>query len=289
MIKLDLHMHSTISDGTDKPSQLLKKVRQQKLNIFSLTDHDDCLGCETLETLLEPGDPLFIPGIEISAQKDGRKFHILGYGYSSEKSIMTDLTRHVHDIRIKKVSSHLDWLKKEHAFHFDEKDVAALMRLPNPGKPHIARMMMKTGRVSSISEGISEYLNRHETGYHDLTPEEAIQSILDAEGIPVLAHGIYGNGSQMLSAKELEDRIRFLISLGLMGVECYYSRYTKKEQTLTKKICSKYHLFATAGSDYHGENKSVLLGDTHLSVAEDDPDIMRFLSECRHHTVISKN
>ncbi len=277
-MKIDLHMHSTISDGTDTPRQLLELIRKSSLSVFSLTDHDDCLGGELIQTFLRPEDPVFIPGVELSAEIGPQKFHILGYGYDPKSSAISNVICKTHNIRMDKIHDHLDFLCKEYQITFPQEDIEQILRLPNPGKPHIAKLMVKYGYCRTLSEGISEYLDHNHTQFKDIGPEEAIRSILDAHGIPVLAHGIYGDGRQYLSADELEERIRFLKSLGLLGVECYYSRYTEKEQSLTKLLCSRYELLATAGSDYHGGNKNVFLGDTHLSSTHCDERIMHFLS-----------
>ncbi len=280
MGNIDMHLHSTVSDGTDSPAQLLEKLRRSSIEIFSLTDHDDCLGCEMIESFLMPGDPAFIPGVELSAEEDGRKYHILGYAYDTDSPVISNLAHRVHEIRMCKVQEYFSFLESEFHFSFSPEDIRRIQSLPNPGKPHIGNLMVKYGYVPSMPVGIRNYLDLHKSHYRDISPAEAVKSILDAKGIPVLAHGIYGDGRQSLDAEELSYRISYLHSLGLQGVECYYSRYTEAEQRLTRSICAEHHLFATAGSDYHGENKPVSIGEHTLKNASDDPDVLRFLEAC---------
>lgn len=277
MMTIDLHMHSTISDGTDTPAALLAKVRLLGLSVFSLTDHDDVQGCIDIRSQLRDGDPTFLTGIEFSTEEWQRRYHILGYGFDPQHEALQALIRKAHDIRLCKEQSHLDYLEGKHHITFSEEDVRALFSLPNPGKPHIANLLIKYGYTTSIPEGFSLYLNNFRCPYRDIAPEEAIEVITKAGGLSVLAHGIYAAGRKYLSEEELEERIRHLKELGLMGVECYYSRYTQKEQSLTKRLCSKYELYATSGSDYHGSNKAVVIGETHLEDAAQDADVMRFL------------
>ncbi len=277
MMTIDLHMHSTISDGTDTPAALLNKVRLSGLSVFSLTDHDDIQGCLDIQSQLQDGDPVFLSGIEFSTEEWSRRYHILGYGFDTEHESVRLLIRKAHSIRLLKEQSHLDYLEGAHHITFPEEDIQSLFALPNPGKPHIANLLIRYGYVSSIPEAFSLYLNNFRCPYRDITPEEAIAVIRQAGGISVLAHGIYGAGRKYLSDEELEERIRHLKTLGLQGVECWYSRYTQKEQSLTKRLCSKYELYATAGSDYHGTNKNVSIGETHLEDACQDAGILRFL------------
>ena len=103
-------------------------------------------------------------------------------------------------------------------------------------------------------------------GYHGserkLRPEEGINAILEADGIPVLAHGLFEDGTGHLTNEEMDERVKRLKGMGLMGLECYYSRYTKEQSDFMLSLAEKYNLLVTAGSDYHGKNKTVHLGET---------------------------
>ncbi len=281
-MRIDLHMHSTVSDGTDTPRQILENVKKENMEVFSLTDHDDVLGCEMIEAFHSEDDPAFICGIELSTQYGHNKYHILGYAYDTHNKSLSTLCRQVHDSRMRKLEGRLRELENVHHITFPDEDVSKLYRLPNPGKPHLANLLVKYGYSDSITEAIDGILSTYRSNIPDITPHEAIQTILDCDGIPVLAHGLFGDGQQHLSEQELDERVMYLKDLGLMGMETYYSRYTPEEQAFTLRIADKYNLLHTAGSDYHGTNKKVRIGENHILNAEEDPKIMEFLHDAEN-------
>ncbi len=283
-MKIDMHLHSSVSDGTDTPALLLENIRNTDIEIFSLTDHDDCLGCEMIQGFLEPGDPQFITGVELSAEEGGRKYHILGYAYDTNSRLISDLSRTVHEIRMQKLQGMLDFLRDNYGITFSEEDQKRLRHLPNPGKPHISNLMVRDGIVNSVADGIHRYLDKFHSGFKDISPEEAVSTILQAGGIPVLAHGLFGDGRQNLTEQELDDRVQYLKDLGLMGMECYYSGYSPENEAVARRVCEKYNLLATAGSDYHGRNKTVQIGEHHLADAMTDPRVREFLEICRERS-----
>lgn len=265
----DLHMHSVFSDGTDTPASLLKKVREAGIDLFSLTDHDSCDGCAQIQKILQPDDPAFIYGVEFSCRDSKGKYHILGYGYDPEKSSIIEAVQITHSARMDKAKNRLNFLKDNYGFVFSKEEQNEFFALENPGKPHLAKMMLARGYVADKTEAF-----RILGGYHGkeryLSPEEAIDAILFADGIPVLAHGILADGSKVLTEEEIEERISRLKGNGLMGLECYYSRFTQSQQDMMLGFAKTYNLFVTAGSDYHGANKAVKPGDTN----QPSPEVM---------------
>ncbi|MGN0405014.1 MAG: PHP domain-containing protein [Bariatricus sp.] len=266
----DLHMHSIYSDGTDTPSSLLQKVKAAGIDLFSLTDHDSCDGCVEMQKVLQPDDPAFIYGVEFSCRDGKGKYHILGYGYDPEKSSIIEAVQITHSARLDKAKNRLKYLEDQYGFVFSEEEQNEFFALENPGKPHLAKMMLARGYVTEKSEAF-----RILGGYHGkeryLSPEEAIDAILFADGIPVLAHGILADGSKVLTEEETEERISRLKVNGLMGVECYYSGFTDLQKNIMLKFAETYNLFVTAGSDYHGANKTVKIGNTN----QPSPEVMQ--------------
>ena len=113
MIKIDLHMHSTVSDGTDRPEEILEKVREAELSVFSVSDHD-AIKCSTIiPGLLKSGDPEFITGVEFSCKDEEGKYHILGYGYDPEAQAVQSLVEKSHSFRLEKVHVRLAFLRDE--------------------------------------------------------------------------------------------------------------------------------------------------------------------------------
>ena len=257
----DLHMHTAYSDGTDTPAALLKKVRDAGIDLFAITDHDSCDGCREMEKALTPEDPKFIYGVEFSCRDEKGKYHILGYGYDPDKSSIREAVRLTHEVRMDKAKNRLRFLEENYGFVFSEEEQREFLALENPGKPHLAKMMLARGYVKEKSDAFKIL-----DGYHGkeryLSPEEAIDAILFADGIPVLAHGILADGSKLLTEEETGERIERLKANGLMGLECYYSRFTEEQKNVMLNFAETYNLFVTAGSDYHGANKKVKLGDT---------------------------
>ena len=276
--KIDLHMHSAVSDGTDTPEEIIGRVKEAGIGLFSLSDHDAVKGCARVRARLQPGDPLFINGAEFSCKDEKGQYHILGYGYDENAPAISELVELGHGYRMSKFKKRLDFLKREFGFSFSEEDLEALFALDNPGKPHIGNLMVKYGFANSKEEAIDVYIDKFHAGSEYVRPEEAIGAIRKAGGVPVLAHPSYGRGDDLILGAAMEERLRRLTDLGLQGVEAFYSGFTKKIRDEVLSFAERFDLFVTAGSDYHGSNKLVRLGDTGLPEPEDYPrGLIRFL------------
>jgi len=283
---IDLHMHTLLSDGTDTPEQVLQRVREAGMTLFSVTDHDSIQSSRLLPPLLLEGDPGFLPGVEFSCRDELGKYHILGYGYAPDGPAIGTVVEKGHGLRMKKVSARLAFLADEFGFSFPEAEVDALLSLNNPGKPHIGNLMVQHGYAPSKEEAIRNYIDKLRLPNEYIRPEEAIEGILQSGGIPVLAHPAYGSGDQLILGEEMDSRIRRLMDFGLQGLEAYYSGFTDKLRRQILSFAERYGLYVTAGSDYHGANKLVQLGDTGLSGAADYPaGLLRFLDAVGQRTI----
>lgn len=280
---IDLHMHSTVSDGTDTPEELLALARGAGLSLFSVTDHDAIRGCVQILDALKPGDPRFIPGAEFSCRDEEGKYHILGYGYDPEAEGIRRVVELGHGYRMFKIRARLDFLRSEFGVTFPPEELEALLAMPNPGKPHIGNLMVKYGFARTREDAIRNYIDRVRFREQHVRPEEAIRGILDSGGIPVLAHPIYGDGDQMILGEELESRVRRLMEFGLQGLEGYYFELPDRLRQAVLSLAERYGLFVTAGSDYHGANKLNVLGDTGLETARPE-GLARFLDAIRDRT-----
>lgn len=270
-MKIDLHMHSRVSDGTDTPLELLGKVRDSGLEVFSLTDHDAIKGCAEIRPCIKDGDPRFITGAEFSCRDELGKYHILGYGFDAQSGAMPEFIESSHNIRMKKLEARLAFLKSEMGIGFPEEECRALLALDNPGKPHIANLMVKYGYAQSKEMAFQNVLNRLPVLTSYTRPEQAIEAILAGGGVPVLAHPAYGDGDQLILGNELEDRVRRLKEFGLMGLEAFYSGFTPQITNEVLDLADRYDLYVTAGSDYHGANKMIALGDIGMQSPETRP------------------
>ncbi len=282
MKKIDLHMHTTISDGTDSLEELITHIRQSGIELFSVTDHDSIDGGDLMPRLLTDQEdaPAFIRGVEFSCRDEYGKYHILGYGYDPQIPGIGEVVRLGHSFRMKKTRERLAFLQEEFGFAFSQDEIDGVLNMDNPGKPHIARLMISHGYARDIHEAISEYINKKRFKGMHVRPEEAIEGIRKSGGIPVLAHPVYGDGDQLIMDEELEGRIEYLIGFGLQGVEAYYSGFTLRMQEQVLQIAAEHGLYVTAGSDYHGTSKMVKLGDTNLEdIAEAPEGLHRFLED----------
>ena len=277
--KIDLHMHSTVSDGTDSPELIAKKVLAEKINIFSVTDHDAVKASEITAPIARESGITFIPGVEFSCKDKNGKYHILGYGFDPESKFIQDVVKQSHGYRIKKVVSRLDFLKSQYGFEFPEEEVSKLLSLDNPGKPHIGNLMVKYGYAESRGQAITEYINKKHFENEYVRPEEAIAGIIGGGGKAVLAHPFFGSGDELILGEDMENRILRLMEYGLCGLEAFYSGFSEKLTSEALSLAEKYNLYVTAGSDYHGENKLIKLGDTGLDAKTEFPDgLRRFLA-----------
>ena len=278
MKKTDLHMHTTMSDGSDTPDEIIEKVKSAGIEIFSVTDHDAVKGCTRIRQVLKGGDPAFITGVEFNARDEEGKYHILGYGYDPGAASINEVVDTGHAYRMKKVQARLDFMNEELGFSLPDDEVQSLLALNNPGKPHIANLLVKYGYVESKEEGIA-YIDRKHFKSEYIRPETAIKGILDSGGISVLAHPSYGSGNELIIREELRTRVERLVGFGLMGLEAYYSGFTKVLRNEVLALAEKYDLYVTAGSDYHGTNKLVELGDIGPDEGEYPVKIHDFLSK----------
>ena len=193
---------------------------------------------------------------------------------------MQSLVQNGHRLRMEKIRTRLAFLKREFGFGFSEEDLSALFAMDNPGKPHIGNLMVKYGYAKTKEEAIKGYIDKLQVGLDFVRPEEAIKGILGGGGIPVLAHPSYGNGDQLILGDDMDRRILRLMDMGLQGLEAFYSGFTKRIRQEVLSFAEKYGLYVTAGSDYHGSNKLIELGDTGLEPGVPWPEgLRRFLTK----------
>ncbi len=258
---IDLHMHSTASDGKDRPTVLLEKIKQLGIRCFALSDHDTVDGVREMEGLLEtePGIT-FIRGIEFSCISPSGKCHILGYGYDWDNPAFLDVLQKGADLRRRKLEQRLDFLRDEYHIEFEAEDVESMRRMGSVGKPHLAELMVKIGVVDSAADAINRYINHCPTLDSRLPAEEAIPAIRAAGGVSVWAHPYGGVGEKPLSDEEFQAQFKSLRDIGIQGLECCYSQYSMERVTFLEACAEEAGLCVSGGSDYHGRKKFPDLG-----------------------------
>lgn len=258
-MRADMHMHSHYSDGSDDLETLLKHVEENEIKTFSLTDHDTILGTIKIETMI-PDDLTFYRGIEFSAITKYREVHILGYNFDPNNPVLLETIEEGKRKRALKLENRLRYLKEQFNITFKQEDLDYLYSLNAVAKPHLGRMLMKYGYCDSISEGITKYINGCKVDHDRIDYKEAIHAIQEAGGIAVWAHPLGGEHVRHFEPWECERQLDLLLQEGLDGMECYYSRYTTKEEDYLLSLAHKHHLLISGGSDYHGKNKTVKMG-----------------------------
>lgn len=251
---VDLHTHSTASDGTLTPSQLVTAACEQGLKAIALTDHDTVAG---VAEALAKGEELgieVIPGVEISVDHPGGELHLLGYFLDLTCPQLQETLAKLQAYREQRNPQMIAKLQA-HNFDITMDEVTAVAGGTVIGRPHMAAVMVAKGYVSNTAEAFEKYLASGRPAYvkkQRLSPEEGINLVLAAKGIPVLAHPKY---LPEQSVPELDALIAKLKNLGLRGLEVVYTTHDSAEQHTYRQLAKKYNLIVTGGTDFHGANK----------------------------------
>ena len=276
---VDLHIHTTASDGSDSPNVLLENLRKCGITTFSVTDHDTIEGCLETEKLVTP-EFRFIRGIEFSCESPAGKCHILGYGFDPTHPAFQAALEEGRKLRQEKLETRLQYLRKELQVAVTEEEEAWLRSLESPGKPHFGRIVMAHGLADTIDAAIQKYISPCKIRRDRIEAELAVEAILAAGGIPVWAHPLGGEGEKPVTMEQFRQQLNQLMAYGIRGMECHYSRY---DQEYSDFLCchARIHgLLISGGSDYHGTNKRDLpLGRLRNDASEISPAQLTVLRE----------
>ena len=304
---IDLHVHSTKSDGTFSPKELVDYAIKKGLRAFALTDHDTVDGLEealdyarglkkrecsgnaeneqTKQTEQMDNVPEVIPGIEFSTEYQGRDVHILGLYINHNAPIFKEALQNFVDSRTLRNYKMCSLLQSA---GFDITYEKLLEEFPGAviTRAHYAKYLLSRGYIKSMKEAFDRYIGDRCPYYvprEKVTPAQAVKLILAADGIPVLAHPVL----YRMSDERLEELVAGLKEVGLMGIEAIYSTYTAGEEKKMRKLARKYHLLVSGGSDFHGENKPDLdLGNGYGKLAIPD-DILTDIQRSRKNLLFS--
>ncbi|CFX76504.1 PHP, C-terminal [Syntrophomonas zehnderi OL-4] len=245
----DLHVHSTASDGTCSPTEVVDEAIARGLAGIALTDHDTMEGLKTAAEYIKDNQFSleFIPGIEMNTELNENEVHILGYYVDADhlkvKRRLTEI-RSQRKERAQKMIAKLSDLGVKISYE----EVHRLAGSDLIARPHIARAMIAAGYVSSVKEAFDYYLGKEKPAYvkrYKFVPSEAIELIKQMGGIAVLAHpGLIRD----------QNLIPSIISLGIEGLEVYYPEHTPEQLAGFLQLAEQYGLLVTGGSDFHGNN-----------------------------------
>lgn len=255
MTRVDLHLHSNCSDGSDSVAELYNNIKRAGLEIFALTDHDTVEGCSEMTSLVEKGIK-FIPSVELTCKAGSIKCHILGYNCDYTNSTLLGLIAKGKDLRRKKLEVRINYLRDTWGIELTQEELEWLYSRKSVVKTHIANVLVKRGLAKDNLSAMQKYLDGCKSGDTRFTGEEAINAILSAGGIPVWAHPLGGEGEEHLSENEFMPKLQEMLKFGIKGLECYYSRYNSKEIDFLVKCANTNNLLISGGSDYHGSNKN---------------------------------
>ncbi|MSU41728.1 MAG: PHP domain-containing protein [Pedosphaera sp.] len=256
----DLHLHTFFSDGTYSPEELVAHASRVGLSAIALTDHDTVEGCARTAASARSAGIEFITGCEFTVGHGDRELHLLGYFLDLENAaLQTALTKYqaVRRDRIEQMIGRLNAL----GIPLREETVTQLVNCQAPGRPHLARALVKQGYCTSLDQAFQAYLKRGRPAWvpkDKMSSADAIQLVHAAGGVAVMAHpGI----------NHMDDVIPELAQLGLDGLECFYTRHSTAMTERYLAMAEAHGLLATGGSDCHGENKGrPLMGSVRLPI-----------------------
>lgn len=245
---IDLHTHSTASDGLYSPTDLLQQAQQVGLKVLALTDHDSTEGIPEASEAAQRLGIDFIPGIEINSDVDRGEIHVLGYYLEYQRPEFQATLKVLRDARVRRGQRMVELLN-EQGVNVSWERVRELAQ-GAVGRPHVAKALMEAGYVQSIPEAFDKYIGKGCPAYvprYKLTPEEAVRLINSANGLAVMAHPI-----NLPGLDQLQQWLPGLQKAGLVGLETYYGPYTHKDEQALLSLSKRYNLIPTGGTDFHG-------------------------------------
>lgn len=260
-MKIDLHIHTTYSDGAYSPEQVVDTALDCNLDVIALTDHDNILSHKVaMDYVKKQAYNLeIIPGVEINTIYKGYEVHILGYYMDTNNPDFVQLLKNQQQARINQTTQIVELLNKKAGIRVKFEDIKSLVAPGGSiGRPHIARAITAVGGVANVMEAYSKYINDSSPVYvtrKTVSPHDAVEIINEAGGIPVFAHPIDVDISEKLTKE--------LVSYGLRGIEAYHRKHSPAVVEYFSSLAEKYGLIITGGSDFHAPSMNhgaILMG-----------------------------
>lgn len=255
MTRADLHLHSNFSDGSDSIEKLAQHIKDSEIKIFALTDHDTVGGCAKMSQIIS-SKIKFIPSVELTTLAGAIKCHILGYNCDYNNIDLLNLIEKGKKLRRKKLEIRIKYLKDTWGIELTQQELDWLYSRKSVVKTHIANILVNRGLASDNLSAMKKFLDGCKAGDSRFSIDESINAILSAGGIPIWAHPLGGEGEKHLKEEEFLPQLKKMITYGIKGIECYYSRYSLKESEFLVNCANANNLLISGGSDYHGQNKN---------------------------------
>lgn len=249
-MRIDMHLHTSASDGTWSPAQLVAEVRDKKLDVFAVTDHDTVESIRETQTLADRSGLFFLPGIEISSTLNGRLFHILGYAIDTNDPGLRRLANENSRLMTEKDNDSIKRLI-EHGYNIDYEDYLHYKNDTSKGGWKALNFLIERG----ICQNAADFFDKIFIDLHDLSfpkfasPEEVIETIVKAHGAPVLAHpgvNLYGH------SHSLEQVLQDFYDQGIQGIEVFHTQHNDVQTKTCYEWAARKGLQITGGSDCHG-------------------------------------
>ncbi len=244
----DLHLHTVFSDSTYTPEELVSQSLKNGLSAIAVVDHDNVMGIEPAIKIGNEKGLEVLPGIELSAEVNGKEVHILGHLIDYKKESLLEKLDFLKKNRVERIYKIAEKLKNI-GIALEADSVFKLSGGGTVGRLHVARAMLKAGIINSLGEAFGKYIGDRGPAYvcnFKFSPQEAIKLIKDTGGIPVLAHPYTVSDDELIPE---------FVKAGLMGLEVYYPEHSQSMINFYLSLAKKYNLLVTGGSDCHGKAK----------------------------------
>lgn len=251
--RIDLHVHSTASDGTLTPAQLVEEAKKKGLLAFALTDHDTVDGIAEARDAAKKASVELIPGVELSTEYDGKEIHMVGLFLDETNEELLNHLTHFRDNRDNR-NLKMYQLLRERGFDITEEALREMFPDAVLTRAHVARFLLDKGYIKSISEAFEKYIGDDcpcNVPREKISPQEAIALIHHAGGKAVLAHPVLYH----MSDGQLRKLIADCADCGLEGIEALYSTYKPEDERYIRRLAAEFNLKLSGGSDFHGSNK----------------------------------
>lgn len=244
----DLHVHTNCSDGTLSPEEVVREASRIGLRTIAITDHDTVAGVKIAQRCASKYNVYVVPALELSGYRDPSEIHILGYFVDIENRALCEKIKELFRDRVKRIYKMIEKLQALEV-SITAEEIFELSGEASPGRMHVAEVLCRKGFCDSLKDAFQMYISDSGPAYvpkKTITPFDAIELIISAGGVPVLAHP---------SLTKKDELIPSLVEGGLQGIEAYYPVQSPEQQAKYLKIAAKYGLLVTGGSDFHGERK----------------------------------
>ncbi|NLM00631.1 MAG: PHP domain-containing protein [Treponema sp.] len=248
---IDLHCHSSASDGMYEPEELVKKAHDEGIKVLALTDHDTVDGLDQAKKTADKLNMIFVPGIELNIDWPKGEFHLLGLNFQKESKSLSEIITFLKNDRMERNLYILEKMN-EHGIRCSLDDIKKISGDAVIGRPHFAQYLLEIKKVRTRQQAFDKYLSFGKPFYVKRTGvnlDEAIVAICESGGIPVIAHPL----SLYLSWGKIEDVLQNLFERGVQGLEAWHPGARFVDCQRLEKMARKIGFFITAGSDFHGE------------------------------------